>query len=310
MKVLSCNISIGSYTFDFVHSVEVDSSWDLLTDTAIIKMPSKLKLDKDQLKNVLKRGDKVIVKLGYNDALKTVFKGYLTRIKPTTPIELYCEDEMWKLKQIDINTSFKGGSLNDFLTDLFPDVKINAFDLQMAPFHASSINGAELLDKIKSEYSLYSFFRNDELVIGKQYDPNNYNKHIFIIDYNMESDDLEFLTKDELIIAVKAISNNADGTKTEIELGDKGGDTTTLNFYNLKKTELQKVAEKEIERLKYDGWRGGFTAFGEPFIKHGDVIELRHEKDSDKTGAYWVDEVVYTYGVNGYRQDIKLGART
>lgn len=310
MKVTICEITIGSLVINFVNDVSVETSWEMLTDTATIIIPSKLKIDKDKIENSLKKGDAVEIKLGYGNNLQTVFKGYLTRIKPSTPVELSCEDEMWKFKQINVNESFRGGNLADFLQPIFSPTPIDAFDLIMAPFHASNVNGAQILDKIKSDYSLYSFFRNGKLVIGKQYDPNNYLRHIFQLDYNIESDSLEFMTKDDVKIAVKAISNNEDGTKTEIELGEEGGDTRTLNFYNLPKSELQKIAKQEMDRLIYDGWRGSFTAFGEPFVQHGDIVELRHAEDSDKTGAYWVDRVNYSFGLDGYRQDITLGART
>ncbi len=310
MKIPVCKISIGSFEFDYVHAVEVSSSWDELTDSATILLPSKLKLDKDSLKDVLAKGDECEVQLGYDDNLQTVFKGYLTAIKPTTPIELSFEDEMWKLKQLNINTSFKGGSLVDFLESVFPGTEIDAFDLQMAPFYADNINGARLLDQIKSDYGLRSFFRNGVLVIGKQYDPNDYKKHIFKIDYNMEGESLEFMSKEDVKIAVRAISNNPDGTKVEVEFGDSDGDTKTLNFYNLDESELRKVAEKELSQMKYDGWRGPFTAFGEPMVKHGDAVELRHATESDKVGTYWIDAVHTTFGIDGFRQEITLGAIT
>lgn len=310
MKLPICHIVIGSVTFNFVNNVTIESSWEMLTDTATIVLPSKLKIDKDKIQDAFKKGDSVEISLGYDNSLQTVFKGYLTRIKPSTPIELHCEDLMWKFKQINVNESFQGGDLATFLTPIFQPTPIDAFELIMAPFYASNVNAAQVLDKIKSDYSLYSFIRGERLVIGKQYDPSNYSRHIFQLDYNMESDNLEFMTKEDVKISVKAISNNADGTKTEIELGEEGGDTRTLNFYNLPESELRKVAQKEMDRLIYDGWRGSFTAFGEPFVKHGDVVELRHTEESDKTGTYWVDRVNYSFGLDGYRQDITLGART
>ena len=309
MKLVNTYITIGNLEFDFVNSIEVDSSWMDLTDTCELKLPSNLKLNKNTLKDLIKKGDQVLVQVGYDNALQTVFEGYLTDIKPSTPIELRCEDLMWKIKQTRVNRNFPGGKLIDFLQEVLPGIEIDSFDIEISSFRASNISGAKLLDSIKGEFGLQCFIRNNQLVVGKRYDPDNASEHVFKIDFNMVSDDLEYRAKEDVRLLVKAISNNEDGTKTEIELGDPDGDQNTLNFYNLSKEELRKLATRELDRLKYDGWRGSFVAFGEPIVKHGDIATLIHEDQSDKTGQYYIDGAVTSSGVNGLRQTIKLGAR-
>lgn len=307
MKLVQTNIKIGSLEFDFVHEMETVSGWELLTDTASIKLPSKLHLDKDAIKDIIKKGDAVEIATGYDDLISTVFKGVVSEVTPSTPIEILCQDEMWNLKQIKVSISFPGGKLLDLLQQILPSVQIDCFDVTIGPFRANNINAAKLLDHIKSDFGLYSFFRNGVLTIGKQYDPQNATTHKFKLDFNILSDDLRFTAKDDVRLKVRAISNNPNGTKTEIEIGDEDGDVRTLNFYDVPATELKKIAENEMDRLRYDGWRGSFTSFGEPMVKHGDIVELEHETESDKTGSFWIDEVVVKTGLNGIRQVIKLG---
>ncbi len=309
MKILICHIIIGSLTFKWVQSVEIESAFTLFTDTATIKLPAHLKINKDELLQYINFGDKVEIQAGYNNVLTPLFTGYVTDIKPTVPIEIKCEDEMWQLKQQTITDSGKNMTVEKLLQKYYADYQHKYLNVELGTFYIDNLNKVKVLEQLKSDFGLFSFFRDNTLCVGLQYDPETANTHQFILDYNIADDDLQFKRKEQVKIKVKAISNNKNGTKTEIELGDETGDQRTLNFYNLTVTQLKEHAERELERLKYDGWRGSFTAFGEPIVKHGDIIELKKQDDStgDKTGQYWVDKVVYSFGTDGFRQKITLG---
>lgn len=319
MFILKSHITIGDLTFNWVNTIEVESSWELLTDKAKIVLPTNVKVETEpgkhetlnfhQLKDYLKNGDEVEIKVGYDEDLNTIFKGYLSYIKPRVPIEVYCEDEMIQLKKDPINDSLKDTSISKLADKHFAKYETDVMNIDLGNYYIPNLTGAKLLDQFKSDFGLHSFFRDDTLVIGKRYNKETANTVSFKLDYNIISDELEYKTKDQVKLKVKAISNNPDGSKTEIELGDADGELRTLNFYNVAKSELKKVAEAEMERLVYDGWRGSFTAFGVPLVFHGDIVELVYGSESFKTGRYWVDGVNYEFGVNGFRQDIKLGAR-
>ncbi len=309
MEILRCDIQIGGLSFQWVNSIEIESSWQMLTDNATIVLPANIKVDKNKLSKQIKSGDKVTIKTGYKERLNTVFVGYVTYVKPSVPIEITCEDEMWKLKQVSINASGRAKDLDEFMRKYYPEYDVDALNISIGKYYYANKSKAKVLEELKSDFGLYAFFRDKKLVVGKQYSGSGSAKVKFKLDYNIITDDLEYKRKDQVKLKVKAISNNADGTKLEIELGAADGESRTLNFYDLTKSELKEFAQREMERLKYDGWRGSFTAFGEPFVKHGDVVELEHAEDSDKKGAYYVDKVVYTFGVDGYRQEITLGAK-
>lgn len=309
MEVLVSDIRIGEYKFDYVHEVSISSTWQEQTVKGTITLPAKIRLKYDELKKAIKKGDRVTIDLGYNGELNRVFSGFVARVKPTVPVVIEVEDEMWKLKQILVNDKAKNETVKSFLERNIP-YPIDAFDIQLPSFVANKITAAQLLDQFKQDYGFPSFFRNGKLVIGKQYDPDNYSVHIVKLNYNVVEDSLEYSEKDDVKIKVTAISNMSSGEKIEVELGDADGESRTLNFYNLPKSELEKVATQEIDRLKYNGYRGDITIFFDPFVRTGDVIELRNDEESDKTGRYWVDGVNYTFGVNGGRQQIKLGPAT
>jgi len=87
MLQAQCEISITNdlgkkITFDFVHSIEIDSSYENLTDTCKIVIPRKLVFEGLDLftgdNPIFKRGDKIEVSLGYvpkrwDVSIKTIY---------------------------------------------------------------------------------------------------------------------------------------------------------------------------------------------------------------------------------------------
>ncbi len=311
MEILTCNIKIGTLTFDFVNSVTVESTWQELTQKATILLPAALKVDKNNLKDTIPKGSEVSIQIGYKSSgLTEIFKGYVVRVKPTIPIEIECEDLMWKLKQIQITENAKNETFQSYLSKVLP-YPVDCFDMNLPKFVVNKLTGAQLLDQLKSDYGFPIFVRNDKITVGKQYDPEQNKKHKFIIDAavntNVKSQELEYTSKDDVNMKVTAISNLSNGEKIEVTIGDADGEERTLNFFDLKKDDLTTIATKEMERLRYDGFRGEFTAFGMPLVFHGDIVELISAKESDKNGSYFVDAVTYAFG-QGVEQVIKLGS--
>lgn len=309
MFKLTCDIAIGKLRFDYVHQLTVQTGWEKQTSTATIQLPAALKVNRNKLRSLLAPGDPVHIQTGYDGRLNNIFNGYITGLSPRTPLEITCEDEMWKLKQSTITDSLKNAHLQDLLNKHFKGYSTNVLNTQLGNYHIDKCSRAKVLEKIKEQFGLYGFFRKGVLVIGKPYDPQTAQRVKFRFQYNIISDELEYKRKEDVRLQVTAISNQPNGHRIEVKLGDTDGEQRTLNYYNLPKAELQKAAEREIDRLRYDGYRGSFTAFGEPFVMQGDIVELMHPEESDKAGAYWVDAVDYAFGVSGYRQTIKLGPK-
>lgn len=311
MEILNSHIIIGNYEFDFVTNIEIESSWMELMAKGSITLPANLKLDANKLKSQIKRGDKVEIYLGYANTMYSIFNGYVARLKPTTPVVIEVEDEMFKLKQIMVTDVCKNETLKSFLSRNLPGVEIDCFDITIPRFVANKVTGTKLLEDIKSKLDLYSFFRGKRLVVGKQYDVANNSVQQAKFNFNIISDNLEYRTKDDVLLLITAISNKSNGEKVEVQYGDHGGDEVTRNFPdNYTKAELYKQAKQEHEKAIYDGYRGDLTLFLEPFVRIGDVLELVKEDESDKTGRYHIDGVTYTFGVDGARQIVQLGKRT
>lgn len=68
MYTMAFDIRIGTYKLCMIDKVEIHRSVELLADTAVITLPASEYNHALQVEDKLKRGDKVIITLGYEEA--------------------------------------------------------------------------------------------------------------------------------------------------------------------------------------------------------------------------------------------------
>ena len=308
MQRLSCHIKIANLSFDFVSEVEIESAWDKLTTRAKIIIPRNVKLKDGGVLPQIKKGDPVEIYLGYDGDNQEQFIGYVSQIKADLPLEIECEDEMWQLKQIRVSNAWKKVSLQTMLSTILPGYTIRSQDMDLGAFRISEVSAAKVLDALKRQYGLRSFFVGKILYVGLLHPltPVSWN---YSFQYNIISNQLEYLSQDDHKIKLKAISILPNGKKIEEELGDPDGESRTLHYYNLDQSSLKEAAQAEIDKLKRSGYKGSFLAFGDSSIFHGDAVSLLDDEYPDREGSYQVEGVTTRFGQGGYRKEIKLGAK-
>jgi hypothetical protein len=321
-------INIGSNEFDFLTGGTFVSTWKNFTDTGELVLPHKFTQDKRVIyagkDNLFKKGDPVTVYGGYFPNKELIFKGYVSAIIPKNPVVLKLEDAAWLLKQNNLTLSFKKVSLKELLTGCLKEakkkatgfvleglnkIKIEAIDADLGVFRLTNVNIVNVLDELKKTYALRSFFRGDTLFVGLAYNSTGKRVKMVFQDDILPNDNLEYLKRDDIKFKVKAISMLENNTKIEIEVGDPNGEQRTITKYNLSKEELKKAATREIETLRYEGFRGTFKTFLMPVLYHGDEIDLIDKEVPEKNGVYLIEAVEIEIGVNGYFQTITLGAK-
>ena len=297
---------LRSLEFDFVHEVEIQKSRKSLTNTCTVTLPRKIRVLNGDINTILKRGSKVVVKLGYDPELRTEFTGYIARIDAKIPFVVYCEDEMWKLKQNSFTKAWKKVSLKEVIKYVYAG-KSRVADLQLGGFVIKQQSTAQVLDALK-KFSLQCYFDPDGVLVadfagslaGKpkevRYDFNT----------NIIDNDLEYRRKEDIRIRVKGISKQQDGKKIEVFFGDTDGDIRTLNYVNLTKEELTKIVQKELAKLKQDGFKNGFETFGVPYAEAGYIALLTDPELAERNGSYLIEAVTITSGVSGFRRKIVL----
>jgi hypothetical protein len=324
--------------FNFSHSFETNESYEHLTDTAKIILPRKLSMDGVELfagsNPLFKRGDQVKIEAGYSPNLRTVFEGYIRKINANIPIEVECEDQMFLLKEYTLNYPDKNSAIylgtntkflnrpktikenisllelmNNIIAD---DIEFTVIDdIKLGQFRVKNATPAQVLDKLRTEYGLFSYFVDRVLYIGFANNASQTNEAEFEMEKTViNSNDLEYQIKDDIKVKVKAVSMLPDNTKIEIEVGDPDGEQKTIHKYNLTEASLREVAEKWIAEFKYTGFKGDLETFGEPYLRHGDRAKITSKKLPERNGTYLIKSVKRKLSVDGgYRQTFKLGVK-
>lgn len=325
-----CNIEIGKNKFDFVTDGVFSSSWKTLTDTGNISIPHKFKKDNKTIfvgdDNLFKKGDAVNISAGYYPNSESIFEGYVTKIEPSIPVNITFEDAAYLLKQTNLTLSFENVTLKTLLTTAIKEasgkatgyvkegldkIKIEAIDANLGAFRLTNVNITAILQELKKTYALTSFFRGHTLYVGLAYYAENRALNTFTFGENIidSGTSLEYQKIDDVSFKVRAVSMLENNKKIEIDLGDPNGEQRTITKYNLTESELRAVATREIDRLKYEGFRGKIYTFIEPLVRHGDEVEIIDPFRPEKNGIYLTESVNYTIGVGGYFQEINLGVK-
>lgn len=314
MYVLNAKIEIQgdkSWQVPFVTSVEITRDTEKLTDECKVTLPKRIKWD-GEAEIPVKRGDTIKVWTGYGDDLELAFVGYVRNVGFKTPVVLTCEDEMFKLKQMQCTKkAYKTVTLETLLKDQgLTDVKVFG-EQNLGQFRVTDDTVAALLGRLQ-ENGIKSFYRYEDgkpvLYCGVIFERDAKPTQVFATGLNIISDSsIEQQYADNIRLSVKAVSLMPDNKKIKVEVGDKDGEHRTLHTYNKSEKELKAWAEQEIKRLKVDGLTGNFTTFSYKLVDKLDAIGIKI--DGKKMGIYQVTKNTIKYGSGGYRQEITLGHR-
>jgi hypothetical protein len=321
MLRLNSHIVIGGLVLDFVTDVAIESSWKDLTDTCTLRFPRKvLVLGSQLLPDVVKVGDRVEVRYGYDGALRTEFTGYVVGIKTGPPVEIQCEDDMYLLKRKPMTTAWRSVTLQQVLEYVraqhglsFPIQVLGTAEL--GKFTISQATGAQVFDALRKDYGIRCFFREGTLVAGDPYKARaTAPRHKLAMQANVVSHDLQYVRAQDVRLKVRAISHiegAKKGRKRIVkEFGDLlDGELRTLNFVGVPEAELVKRGEAELKRLRFDGYRGTLTTFGIPLVEHGDVVTIQDSNYPEREGDFAVDKVSKSFGTGGSRRVITLGPK-
>jgi hypothetical protein len=303
------DIRVAGFRFRSCASVRIESSWEELTDKATLVVPRKLSFEGQSVgqgESLFKKGMEASIFLGYDFANKLRFNGYISQITPANSLEFELQDEMWNLKQRTFTASYEQVTLKQLLTDHCP-VPFNVPDISLGQYRITKASLVEVFKDLRDNYGIYTFMRDGQIWSGLAYWPELANEHRFKFGRNIiDGNSLSYMREDDVKLKVTAISMLPDNQKIEIEIGDEDGETRTLHYYNISEQELRRRATAEMENLRYEGFRGHFTAFGEPVVQHQDIVHISDPQNEDRDGSYQVKKVTATSGNDGYFQTIEI----
>src|SRR6056297_573739 len=182
-------------------SVDINSSWENLTDTAVFMSKNNFVINNENITEKIKKGDKVEIYLGYGDNLMLRFKGYVRKISIEAPYKIECEDEMFRLKRFIIRGySEQSVTLQKLIDDMLEEAGINDIntivsDANLGDFQIDRVSIADVLRELRDKYSLNVFFRDCILYAGLPFSLVDGDNYSYVFDGNKASiinDNLEW----------------------------------------------------------------------------------------------------------------------
>ena len=320
MFVLSCDIKIGKVSFTSVVDVQIKRSIHNLSATATIKLPVTAVLKhagtppaRIETVNNIRVGDKVSIRLGYDRIqMNTEFNGYVKQINEKKPLEIECEDEFYKVRSLSCHFSKEETTLKECLTALFPDIQIGScMDLTLKNVAIEPTNGADVLSKLKKDYGLTIFFDVEGKLHASKTNDFKAGEVKYRLRYNViKDDDLKAVAAKDVKMKVIAKCTLPDGTTKESNAGVEGGEIKHLTFYGVEnEKELQELAELELKRHCFDGYKGKLEAFLVPFALPGMTATLEDPVYKERNGNYYIESVDISFGRSDARRSVEIGSK-
>jgi hypothetical protein len=335
MLKLNCEILVydGSsdrvkFTFEFVHDIEIISSYDQLTDTCTIVLPRNINFVGENavsgIDSLFKRGDKIDVNVGYDGNLVNRFKGFVLKVDLELPIKITCEDFSYILKKkVLTKKSYSTVSTSELIKHIVgKDVKyVVTSEQTLGQFIIQDgVTALQVLKYLNDNHKIYSWFRGDTLYVGLAFVNDLRQNRVYDTERNIITNNLQYNIEEDISIKVKATSVNQKivGGKSKEEkivvfYPDEKSEGSVRSYsgkMNIDEASLRKEAKAFFESLKFDGYTGTFETFGAPAINHGDSVNIiNNEFPEQNNTRYLVKSVKTNFGVNGYRNTVELGGK-
>lgn len=324
MLNLQCKVEIRSkstnklVTFDYANSIEVKTSCKNLTDTATVKVPRKMQWQGKSLLDYVRRNDEITIKMGYKEyGLETVFNGFVNTVSNDTPVVIECENRMRQFKTVTVKAEvIKNFNIKKFIQKYVPGMTVIGPDIDFGTVTIEEQNLSQCLDKLMGQFPWFKgFFRDDKFVAVTDLSSLNDNKVITLDPTrNLIKEDISYTEKDDVKIAIKAVSILRDNSKIEVVVPDEAtaenSDYEQRQLYFPGYTDaasLKAAAQKQLDQYCCAKVEGTVTTFGVPFVRKCDIVRLRDEDRPEYNGDFWVEAVDHSFGNGGYRQKITLG---
>lgn len=295
----SYNIRIGNYRLRLLDRVKVEKSAERLADTATIVLPGTHKNKALQIEGLIKEGDEVEIKFGYDDNLKTEFKGYLNAIKTDdASIKLECEDDLYVFRKALKDRELKNITLKSLLSEVVNEVNAASntnysvecsYEFTWGKFVIYKATAFDVLQKVQDETKANIYFKHGVLHIHPQYSKID-NEKVVVYDFavNVEKSELKYLTAAQRKIEVEVTTTTPDGKQNMETFGTPGGHKESVNAGTADGASAKRLAEERHKQLSFDGYEGSFTGWLVPYCEPAYKIRLQDADYPVKTGEYYV----------------------
>lgn len=324
MYKLDYDIKIGNYQLQVIDKVSIETSQELLSDSCRITIPGMVAGVAIQIEDKIKRGDQVVVKLGYDGDMVTEFNGYLKAIYPDNPMVLECEDSVYLFRKDITSKILKNASVKTILQYVLDDINpklsepfkfklvsdLSGDSYKWDSFAIHNATAYQVLDKLRQESGLMIYARGNELHYHLAYTEKR-GTAIYDFSVNIEStNDLKHVKAQDAKVKVIVVGRTSKGSKVEGEAGESGGESYKLQRPTISdKSTLENIAKEEVKKVTYDGYRGDIIGWLVPYCSTGYSAIIRDPEYTARQGSYYVVGTKVEFSQNGGVRTIALGAK-
>ncbi|MCW3120696.1 MAG: hypothetical protein JWQ38_188 [Flavipsychrobacter sp.] len=338
MFVLSSDITIGKFHFSGINNVLIRRSIYSIEETATITIPSiariirngKVQPELITTGRLFTEGDPVIIKLGYNNALQTEFRGFVKRQNLKIPLEVECEGYSWQLRRNKIKEVSGEVTIKELLKNAVSGINSRyrisvecKVDITLNNVHFKNESGFDIINSISkyTDGNLTCFFiRPDTLWCGLLYTECAKGNNIlstpqikYRLGYNVikdnslkerltDSDPTQVIYSKKLPKGEK-ISGTSDAFRKYVRTHNK-----ILN--QIKEAPvLKKLANEKAYQLNYIGYEGTINTFLEPYAIPGYEAFIVDSRYPERNAIYLIESVETTFGISGARRKVEVGIK-
>ena len=308
------DIQIGDYRLGMLDKVEIHKSVEQLADTAVITLPASQYNNALQVEEKIKRGDSVIIKLGYKETgMELEFEGWLHRISTDGGnIKLHCEDDLFLFRKELPNETLKNVTLETLLKKVIGKCGVMvdlccSYSWIYAKFVINNATGYDVLKKVQEECGA-DIYLDDKLHVHPPGEKTG-EEHFYDLALNVEKEDLTYRRAEDKKVKVVVKALMPDGTVKEVETGSTGGEKIEVKCATSDEASMKARGEAEVKRRTFDGYEGSITGWMIPMCRPADSVTLKDRDYPYKDGTYFVTSVTTEFGKEGGSRKIDLGFR-
>ncbi len=295
-------------TFENVNRVRITESVKELGDSAVVVVPRNWKkLNGKNVLDYLSVGDQVKIELGYNGEYNTEFTGYLGEVVSDAPLKLMIDSELYPLRFNSWKKTWSNVKLAELLSYVAPDCTIECPDVELGSFSINDESTYDVLFKLKENYYLYSYIKDDVLHCHLKYTRGE-TTHQYTIGGNTKKgeNNLKYHRKEDVKVKVKVISSQRNGTKLTSEVGsnDYNANQIIIKYPpNISQSQLDEYAKAIYNKYAFDGYSGTIKGWGYPLTHCGDNLKIVDTEEPERAGTYVIEKVVINYNLkSGYER--------
>lgn len=313
MLVLNCKIEFEGerkWTLNHVNNIKIERNSESLMDWCEIELPSKIRWDKKR-DCPLKRGDKVIIWLGYGNDLEVAFKGYVINVYQLETLKIFCGNEMYKLQRKEMERgSHKSESFKVLCKRITGEQNLRIDEnISIGEFYENGTTLGSFFDNLINRHYIRAYYvmDNDKSVLCFGRLNNTEIKAVYDIERNVIKNGLRRnrAIQEGYELNFVSVSNTNEKIQVIYYIGVPPYTKKIFRYRNLKQEELENELKRKAKEYYYRKYSGTLTVFGGRLIEKFDLVGIK--ENGEKRGVYEVVKNTITFGINGYRQIITIG---